>query len=120
LGESHGLQIGERGNHHRCRRLPQPDSQGLDGVHSSSCIPVASARMASRTDVELNISAPPGYVTKARLCWLEESMTEMSSVLGEGRQMPGFELPDEGGRRRKLLGYLDEGPVILVFYRGDW
>jgi peroxiredoxin len=47
-------------------------------------------------------------------------MAETSSVLGEGRQMPSFELPDEGGRRRKLLEYLDEGPVILVFYREDW
>ena len=51
---------------------------------------------------------------------LEESMTETSSVLGEDGQMPRFELPDEGGRRRKLLDYLDEGPVILVFFRGDW
>ena len=51
---------------------------------------------------------------------LEETMTETSSVLGEGRQMPSFELPDEEGRRRKLLEYLDEGPVILVFFRGDW
>jgi hypothetical protein len=51
---------------------------------------------------------------------LEESMTETSSVLGEGRQMPSFELSDEEGRPRKLLEYLEEGPVILVFYRGDW
>jgi peroxiredoxin len=51
---------------------------------------------------------------------LEESMTETSGVLSEGRQMPSFELPDEEGRSRKLLEYLEEGPVILVFYRGDW
>jgi peroxiredoxin len=47
-------------------------------------------------------------------------MIETSSVLGEGRQMLSFELPDEEGRRRKLLEYLDEGPAILVFFRGDW
>lgn len=47
-------------------------------------------------------------------------MTETSGVLSEGRQMPGFELPDEEGRPRKLLEYLEERPVILVFYRGDW
>ena len=51
---------------------------------------------------------------------LEESMTETSGVLSEGRQMPSFELPDEEGRPRKLLEDLEEMPVILVFYRGDW
>lgn len=47
-------------------------------------------------------------------------MTETSSGLREGRRMPGFELPDEEGRPYDLGERLEVGPVVLVFYRGDW
>jgi peroxiredoxin len=33
---------------------------------------------------------------------------------------PDFELPDERGRPWRLAEKLREGPVLLVFYRGDW
>jgi hypothetical protein len=91
----------------------------LNGVHSSSCIRCECPYGLKNVDVELHISVSPGVHHDGEAT-LEESMTETSSVLAEGRQMPSFELPDEEGRRRKLLEYLDEGPVILVFYRGDW
>jgi peroxiredoxin len=31
-----------------------------------------------------------------------------------------FELPDERERRWRLSDKLASGPVLLVFYRGDW
>jgi peroxiredoxin len=31
-----------------------------------------------------------------------------------------FELPDHQGRPWRLGDELAEGPVLLVFYRGDW
>ena len=31
-----------------------------------------------------------------------------------------FELPDDHGRPWRLGESLAEGPVLLVFYRGDW
>lgn len=31
-----------------------------------------------------------------------------------------FELPDQTGRLWTLGERLTEGPVLLVFYRGDW
>ena len=34
--------------------------------------------------------------------------------------MPIFELPDEEGRPFNLPGQLEAGPLVLVFYRGDW
>ena len=37
-----------------------------------------------------------------------------------GQEMPVFELPDEEGRPFNLLEQLGEGPLVLVFYRGDW
>ena len=37
-----------------------------------------------------------------------------------GQEVPAFELPDEKGERYSLLEKLSQGPVMLVFYRGDW
>jgi len=47
-------------------------------------------------------------------------MTETNTSLHEGQQMPAFELPDEEGRPFNLSEWLEEGPLVLVFYRGDW
>lgn len=37
-----------------------------------------------------------------------------------GRKIPDFELPDQQGFPWSLSGQLETGPVMLVFYRGDW
>ena len=50
----------------------------------------------------------------------KENMTETNTGLHEGQQMPAFELPDEEGRPFNLSEQLEEGPFVLVFYRGDW
>ncbi len=31
-----------------------------------------------------------------------------------------FELPDHEGKAWRLTDHLAQGPVLLVFYRGDW
>jgi len=31
-----------------------------------------------------------------------------------------FELPDQKGKAWRLADHLARGPVVLVFYRGDW
>jgi peroxiredoxin len=31
-----------------------------------------------------------------------------------------FELPDQDGKPWRLADQLTRGPVVLVFYRGDW
>jgi len=36
------------------------------------------------------------------------------------QKTPTFELPDEQGQPWNLSGHLELGPVMLVFYRGDW
>ena len=50
----------------------------------------------------------------------KENMTETNTGLHEGQQMPAFELPDEEGQPFNLSEWLKEGPLVLVFYRGDW
>ena len=37
-----------------------------------------------------------------------------------GEKIPNFELPDEQGRPFNLARELEGGPIVLVFYRGDW
>lgn len=37
-----------------------------------------------------------------------------------GERAPNFELPDQQGQPWNLSGQLEVGPVVLVFYRGDW
>ena len=40
--------------------------------------------------------------------------------VGVGREAPDFELPDQQGHPWCLSGELETGPVVLIFYRGDW
>ena len=37
-----------------------------------------------------------------------------------GAKAPGFKLPDGEGKKRSLSKLLKKGPVVLVFYRGEW
>ena len=37
-----------------------------------------------------------------------------------GEKIPYFEMPDQQGYPWSLSGELELGPVVLVFYRGDW
>ena len=37
-----------------------------------------------------------------------------------GERAPDFRLPDQLGRQVSLAGELEDGPVVLIFYRGEW
>jgi peroxiredoxin len=37
-----------------------------------------------------------------------------------GDHAPDFTLPDQLGRQVSLAGELEQGPVVLIFYRGEW
>lgn len=42
------------------------------------------------------------------------------NALKVGEQAPDFELPDALGNQIKLSGLLDNGAVVVTFYRGSW
>ncbi len=44
--------------------------------------------------------------------------TGTTPATGEGA--PNFELPDQHGRPFGLAREAAQGPIVLVFYRGDW
>ncbi len=37
-----------------------------------------------------------------------------------GADFPDFTLPDSAGTPRSLSSFLDHGPILFIFYRGDW
>jgi len=41
-------------------------------------------------------------------------------AIKDGQKAPAFTLPNHLGKERTLAGYLQEGPVVLSFYRGGW
>ncbi|QIN78612.1 redoxin domain-containing protein [Rubrobacter marinus] len=52
---------------------------------------------------------------------MEVRVTEkLGTTPAVGEKVPNFELPDERGRPFNLARELEEGPIVLVFYRGDW
>ena len=42
------------------------------------------------------------------------------SGLRAGDKAPDFKLPDSDGKKVRLYSLLKKGPVVLVFYRGEW
>ena len=52
---------------------------------------------------------------------LEDCVTETTGTTpAVGEKAPNFGLPDERGRPFNLAKELEDGPIVLVFYRGDW
>lgn len=45
---------------------------------------------------------------------------KMGTTLALGEKVPNFELPDENGEPYDLAREAAKGPIVLVFYRGDW
>lgn len=44
----------------------------------------------------------------------------VEGALRDGEMAPDFELPDGEGMRFSLMQALDQGPAVLMFYRGSW
>ncbi len=51
--------------------------------------------------------------------WLTQT-DAARSVLGEGAIAPDFSLPNIKGQNITLANLVAKGPVVLVFYRGEW
>jgi len=57
---------------------------------------------------------------------IEQGAGEISALdiieraLQKGDVVPSFELNDQSGENKGLQSYLENGPVVLTFYRGSW
>ena len=59
--------------------------------------------------------------TVARFLGLADAEAGTCPVTGEGTLIKtDVELSDQQGRARQLADALQQGAVVLVFYRGDW
>lgn len=48
------------------------------------------------------------------------AMDIIERALQRGDKVPAFELTDHNGDKKSLNTYLEQGPVVLTFYRGAW
>jgi peroxiredoxin len=44
----------------------------------------------------------------------------MGTLPVPGELAPDFELPDSTGAQRRLHDLVEDGPLVLIFYRGHW
>jgi peroxiredoxin len=72
-------------------------------------------------NAQLATQAPPSVVDQIRrhINRLIESGVE-KNALPMGAKAPSFTLPDALGRPISLAGLLQQGPVVVTFYRGEW
>jgi len=72
-------------------------------------------------NAQLATQAPPQVVDQIRqhINRLIESGVE-KNALQVGEKAPSFTLPDALGRQISLAGLLQQGPVVVTFYRGEW
>ena len=66
-------------------------------------------------------NAPTIFVqTRAKAISDLEQSGLVENAVHEGQAAPDFTLPDATGQAVSLSALLNQGPVVLVFYRGEW
>jgi peroxiredoxin len=72
-------------------------------------------------NAQLATQAPPQVIDQIsqHINRLIESGVE-KNALQVGEKAPSFTLPDALGRQISLAGLLQQGPVVVTFYRGEW
>jgi peroxiredoxin len=68
--------------------------------------------------VDAQVPEPIAQRVTAAIAEIEVSGAVPGLAVGE--QAPDFDLPDARGRVVSLRERLSDGPVVLVFYRGEW
>src|SRR5436305_10027082 len=72
-------------------------------------------------NAELVAQAPAEVVEGFRRIVAEQAVVDYATRAPKvGDRAPAFTLPDHLGRQVSLAGELEQGPVILIFYRGEW
>jgi peroxiredoxin len=68
----------------------------------------------------ISTQAPPAISKRIDAAIREIEASGTAPGLSVGDKAPDFTLPDQLGRRVSLEERLETGPVVLVFYRGEW
>jgi hypothetical protein len=61
---------------------------------------------------------PSRLVCGDALTWMQDTV---ALGIPAGAKAPGFELPDQSGRKRSMASLMDRRGLVLVFFRSaDW
>jgi peroxiredoxin len=69
---------------------------------------------------EVTAAIPDGIGSRIDAGVSEVDASGVAPGLAVGEQAPAFTLPDALGRPVSLAGLLEQGPVVVTFYRGEW
>ena len=96
--------------------LPFPVTAGEPGDDSQTLEHQLDALSAGFVE-----RAPPEIIKNIQAAIEEvDDSGILDKVLKDGDRAPDFELPDATGEKVKLSTLLQNGPVILTWYRGNW
>lgn len=99
--------------------------RGISGVLLGCFIVACAPAQPPPEPASAEAETPPSAGEAASPAASEEPKRERFSEIGNkapavGDLAPNFELPDQDGNPVSLAAALDAGPVVLVFYRGEW
>jgi peroxiredoxin len=69
---------------------------------------------------QINAQIPDSIAARITAAVAEVEASEVAPGLAPGEHAPDFSLPDAMQRSVSLQERLSDGPVVLVFYRGEW
>ena len=79
------------------------------------------ADQRDEVNATLAAQAPPELLEGFGRIIAEQSAVDYAARAPKvGDRAPDFTLPDQLGNRVSLAGELEQGPVVLIFYRGAW
>ena len=83
-------------------------------------IPSLQAELDAQLESSSATRAPSvNKALAATATWLREQGA-VERALGVGGVAPNFTLPNALSQDVELAGLLDQGPVLIAFYRGGW
>lgn len=96
------------------------DLEAIEAERPKEVAGSLAAEIARYKEANAKDKFPAGL--KEALEKAKQEILEQGNIEGlpVGEKAPGFSLEDAAGKRVTLSKALEKGPVILVFYRGEW
>jgi peroxiredoxin len=80
-----------------------------------------SLREQTEAKIEMGRQANPDFMKGVDdIIAQAKAFQQGSDAVGLGRKAPDFTLPDPEGKPVSLADLLEQGPVVVTFYRGSW
>jgi peroxiredoxin len=80
-----------------------------------------SLREQTEAKIEMGRQANPDFMKGVdEIIAQAKAFQQGSDAVGLGRKAPDFTLPDPEGKPVSLADLLEQGPVVVTFYRGSW